>query len=366
MSVSATGLEALLMPHLVCYAVPPSIIYGGGSLNLAKSNLTNETVSGCWMRPIEFKQFQGDLEAAVVAGAPLEIGDDSAGVGGKLTLAKLDQMQYVIQPHLDKNESLDQILAAHPDFPKRYKSALQVFHQTGSMTTVLDGLATRKIAQRQVGRTLRWAFVYLMVLLAVAFAGLFLYSSKVVPVVNNMQADMTLPSAINVDTSNRIDVTRWSGPLVLIFGGSLVGLLLWSCVGGASRIAMWLGGTKYVRCQTSKTALRTLEMMVENESEGAAISDANRIGEWVTTCCDLVGADTTVRQEVQHAARTPSDLGSLSDYMGMSANHKLAYLKVATPIGLVTVFGGLVALSYCFVILWPIFLMLRDLSTIGT
>ncbi len=318
------------------------------------------------MLPIQFKQFQGDLEAAILAGAPLEIGDAKDGISGKLSLSKLDQMQYVIQPHLDKNESLEQVITAHPELPKRYQAALQVFDRTGSMSTVLDGLTTRSIAQRQVGKTLRWAFVYLMVLLTVSFTGLYLYSINVVPVVNDMQSDLTLPSKIKVDTSERFDVTRWTAPLVLVYGSVLIGLLFFGCLGGTSQIAMWLGGTKYVRCRTSTTALRTLQMMMETNTVNETNSAANQAARWASVSCDLVGADEVVKRTTELASREPKELNSLADYMGLSAKHKLAYLKVATPIGLVTVFGGLVALAYCFVILWPVFLMLRDMSTIGT
>ena len=107
-------------------------------------------------------------------------------------------------------------------------------------------------------------------------------------------------------------------------------------------------------------ALRVTQMLVE---AGTPIDEA------VSLSGDLTGADATVRRDIRKAVAGSIDahnLDTLADYLTIAGNNRLAYMKMTTPIALVSVFGGSIALVYCMAIFWPIISMLKDLTTAGT
>ncbi len=302
------------------------------------------------------KQFHTELKAALAAGVPIEI--DGGDRFGQLTFAKLDQLENSLKQDAGENETLTQTADSHPELPYQYRAALRTFDQTGSMLPVLEGLTVQNIARQQVSKILRWSFVYLFVLLLAAFLGLMLFDFRVVPAIDGMRADMLLPAAINAP--ERFDVTPWLPTIVTVLGCGLIVLLIWILLGGTTKTAMWLGGRRFVQCRTSTTALRIIQLLM---AAGMDVEDAVKIS------CDLIDADPKVRRDIQVAVQDPdhaTGLGTLADYLTISANHRLAYMKVATPIGLVCTVGGTIALVYCLTIFWPIISMLRDLSTAGT
>jgi hypothetical protein len=306
------------------------------------------------------KRFHDDLRAAVVARVPLDIGDQKSEL---LTLDQIDRLEDQILPQLSADPSTDDQTRQPkfdtlPEVGSRYQAALQVFDRLGTMTPVLDGLTTRILAERRVARTLRWTIIYLLLLLLVAFVGLSLFLVRVVPTFDNMRADLLLPAAINAPP--RLDLIQWMPGIVVALGVCFVLLLSWFLFGGASKVAMWLGGRHFVRCQTSKTTLRTIRALLDS---GLSWQEA------VSISCDLTGADAASRQDIQSMVQTPTtalQLDTLQNYLTISANQRLASMKIATPIALITTFGGAIGLLYCVSIFWPIIAMVKDLATAGT
>lgn len=306
----------------------------------------------------DFKRFHNELKAAIVARVPIEIGGQNlVGSSGCLTMAKLDRLESVMQPLLTGDQPLKQVLDTQPELPSRYRAALRVFDQTESMVPVLDGLTTRRLAQRRITRILRWTFFYLMLVLLIAFLGLRFFDSAIVPVVHDMRADMLLPAAINAP--ERIDPLPWMPVIVAVLGVGFVITSIWLLIGGASKAALWLGGNHYVRCRTSTTTIQTLQMLM---ATGMDVDEA------VSISCDLSGAETTTCREIQIAAKDlkkSGQLDSLCDYFTILASQRLAYMKVGTPIALISTVGGGVVVLYAVLIFWPIISMIKDLATAG-
>jgi len=311
------------------------------------------------MNSTSFQRFNNDLKAALIAGVPLEIGSSDSATGTQcLTTAKLNQFENELLLAVSDENALEHALQSNSEVPSRYLAALQVFERTDCMPIVLDGLTVRLGAQSQVNQALRWTFIYLFFLLAVACAGMWLFISRVLPEIELMRDDLLLPAAVNAPPS--FDLTPWF-PLILgVFGGGCLILLVLMLTGGVSKIAMWLGGKRFVECRLTMMALRlTKILMDEGMSSGKAI----------TTACDLNGAGDRVRSEIQktiEATRDGTDLDSLADYLTLAGNDRLAQLKTGTPIAVVSIVGGGIALVYCVAVFWPILSILKDMTTLGT
>jgi hypothetical protein len=123
---------------------------------------------------------------------------------------------------------------------------------------------------------------------------------------------------------------------------------------------MWLGGNQYLRCRQSTLALQVTQILAQ---DGMSHDEAIKIA------CDLAGADAKVRRNLQNTVADPNpaqDLESLADYLTLAGNDRLAYMGTTTPIALVSIVGGAVALFYCLAVFWPIISILKDMTTLGT
>lgn len=306
------------------------------------------------------KRFHDDLRAALVARVPLDIGEQKTEL---LTLDQIDRLENLVLPRLLTDDSTDEYVRQSafeklPDVNRRYQAALQTFDCLGTMSPILDGLTTRVLAQRRVARTLRWTIVYLLILLLIAVGGLSLFLVRIVPAFDQMRADLLLPAAINAPP--RLDLIQWIPGIVVALGVCFVLLLSWFLLGGASKVAMWLGGRHFVRCQISKTSLGVIsELLQSGQTEQEAVS----IG------CDLTGADADSREDIQSIVQpqtTAMQLNTFQSYLTISANQRLASMKIATPVALITTFGGAIGLLYCVSIFWPIIAIVKDMATAGT
>ena len=322
------------------------------------------------MKLTDVKQFHDDLKAAVIARAPIEIGETSGSRTGKLTIAKLDHLERLVLPHLSKENSdganpgdsiektaLDQAFNSDPELPKRYRAALHTFDRTGSMVPVLEGFSAKGIAEAQVSRVMQRALLYLVLLLAVAFWGLSIFKSRIIPQIDDLRADIS--NAAGTMAPERFDANLWLSWVVPVVGCGLLLLVVWMLLGGAFKISMWLGGNYYVRCRTLTSAIRIMQRLLE---AGLSVDEA------ISMSCDLTGADAKARRDIQAAVQDPPDaqhLKSLAGFSMISANQRLAYLTATAPTALVCWVGGGVALVYCLMLFVPLVTLLRDLSMVG-
>ncbi len=311
------------------------------------------------MNLTNWQRFHNDLKAAIIAGVPIEIGGEKPSESyDRLTLDKLSRLESDLQPLVTGGQFLMQTLDSLETLPRRYRAALVVFDQTGSMIPVLDGLTALRSARDRVTRTLRCTLLYLMLVLLIAFCGLSLFDFRIVPVVEEMRADLLLPAAINAPP--RIDPLPWLPTIVAVLGIGIVLISIWLITGGVTKAALWLGGRKYVRWQVSATAIQTLQMLM---ASGMNFNKA------VSVSCDLTVADPVAVGEITAAAQDPEkvrQLDPMSECFASMAGQRLAYLRVATPIALISLLGGGVVAMYAVLIFWPIISMLKDLATAGT
>ena len=319
---------------------------------------------------IDISRFHNDLKAAILARAPVEIDEKPHPRSSPLTLEELDHLEGLLCPHFSNGASgttgsdanvsacnLEQVLIAKPDLPPRYCAALRTFGLTDSMIPVLDGLSTRRIAQNQITQVVLRAFIYLILLFAIAFYGLVLFKSKIIPLVDELRVDIAL--AAGISPPEPFGESAWITLIVATVGIAFVSLVLWMSLGGATKIAMYLGGTHYLRCRVSNSALRTMQLLL---NAGSPVEEA------VAISCELNAADDVVKQGIQAVAGElygNEQLNSIGDYLEISANQRLAYMNIAAPSALICTVGAVVSLTYCLVLFWPVITVLHDLTRLG-
>lgn len=312
--------------------------------------------------------FHNDLLAALKARVPLEMGDSQIT---RLTQQRLNQFRESLHGKFGDSpdlKSIDQAAGDSGELPGRYLAALRTFAWTDSMSAVLDGLTNRIISTRTVKRLLLHVFLYLLVVMAAALLGLLFFGLNVVPLIEFIREDLFLPA-----TADRagFEFIAWLPVVIVAIAVLLVLTLVWSIFGGATRIAMWLGGRKYVRCWSSATALRTSQLLVES---GMNIEDSIQVS------CELAGVDAVGVEEIQsaigqeqpqgdksgQAGADQNDLRSMANYMLVLAQQRLERIRFIVPVLLVTLVGGLVSLVYCTAVFSTIIDLYWDLRLSGT
>lgn len=288
---------------------------------------------------MELERFHSDLMAALETRVPLEIGESSIV---RLTKSKLNRFRESVVASLGETpepESLDQLNDLSSNLPKRYLAALRTFAQTESMAPVLDGLTIRVTSMRKIKRLLRRVLLYLSFVLAAALLGLLIFSSNVSPVIEAVRTDTFLQQE---ELANRFDFIQWLPTFTVALAVMLILLVIWMLLGGATRTAMWLGGRKYVRCWTSATALRIMQLLSD---KGMDVKDALQVS------CDLAGVDGVGRRELQSVVLhdqaegstnlAQSDLQSFGNYLLVLSEHRLERMRLSVPIVLIALLGGL-------------------------
>lgn len=308
------------------------------------------------MGQIDLEQFHDDLKAAVIADVPLVGGKDH-----RLTVTELENLQQKLNAvNNDPQRLIDEANKGtwHDDtLPKWYQAALTVFARTGSMLPVLEGLSVRPLAIRDITRALRWTFIYLSIVATAALLGLCMFQVLVVPAIKYFREDLFLPAAI--EAMPRFDVLPWIPWIIAALAIGLVLGLLGMLVGGVANITAWLGGRRYECCAVSMSVLRISQSLVEAE---VAVNEA------VSISYELTGADSNVRREVQSMIQGCDQahaIGQMADCLRLTANNRLARLRIVTPVLVTAMFGGGLALIYCVIVFWPILSLLKDLPTAG-
>lgn len=308
------------------------------------------------MDQADIEQFHNNLKAALIAKIPLAAGRDN-----RLSLTELENLQHRLKVITgDSGRRTDKLstgIIRDETFPKWYRAAWTVFAQTGSMLPVLEVLSVRPLAIRDVSRALRWTIIYLLIVLTTALVGLLIIYIRVTPAIESFREDLQLPSAIEV--TQHFDVQPWLPWIILVLTIGLILSLFWMLVGGIANLTSWLGGRRYVGWMISTTVLRVSQSLVR---AGMAVKDAVSIG------CDLTGAESKVQEEIQSMIQGADEIkaiGQMADYCKLTANKQLSQLRIATPVVLITIFGGGLALMFCLIVFWPILSLLKDLPTAG-
>ena len=306
--------------------------------------------------------------AALQTGVPLEIGESSIVRLTRSKLVRFQESAGVSSSGLLDPESLGSYGGGSNELPKRYVAALRTFAQTNSMSPVLDGLTSRIVSRRKASRILGRVFLYLIFLIAAALAGLLVFCFNVTPIIEEMRTDIFLHRE---PIDRGFDFVAWLPVAIVVLAVMLLLMLIWWAIGGAARTAMWFGGRQYVRCLSSATALRILQLLID---KGMGLNQAMEVS------CDLAGVDSVGRSEIksavqqhndddpdpQRTAAMEGDLRSMANYMLVLAEHRLGKMQFTVPVMLVALFGGIISLAYCTAIFSPIVSLLWDLEFMGT
>ncbi|MEZ6088588.1 MAG: hypothetical protein R3C05_11285 [Pirellulaceae bacterium] len=296
------------------------------------------------LMPPDWSGFHADLQAARIDGAQIPHYD-------------FDQ----VQQRLIAGESVTELQDDLSDLPDAYRSALQVFQETESIEVVLDGLTAKQHARQQLRRALTPTILYLSLLIAVGFLGLYLFNDKINPTIHSLRADLRRVSFVNGGTEQlpALGEQRWL-PIVVFCLANLiwVGPIL-VVTGGTGWISRWLGGRTYERAWVLISAVRIVE---ELRKRGIAKEVAFQ---WAS---DLVSADARTRNTIADWGvylDQGVSLHVLADRYRRIALGRLAWLRAAVPMALLCLVGGSFALFYCWAVFLPIVETLHELAVPG-
>lgn len=312
------------------------------------------------MNATAVKQFHDDLRASVVARVPVEIAETQSVFGSCLSLNDIDV--------LEQSKCGESSRAGNLGDSNRYRSAIECFESTGSMAPILTALSANRLAINEVSRVLRRTFYYLGAVLVAACLGLLLFWYRGVPAIEKLRADLELPWSIQAES--QMDLLPFLPWLILFFAIALLVLVVWWLFGGATRVGMWLGGRRFVNNRTGIASLGLASHLVEH---GVGIERALLLG------CDVALNGDPSRGKMLAEIQSLVAAGEFSNreeeaeyidvwrqYLETTADQSLSRLKTIVPPLLVCFCGGLVAVSYCVVLYWPIMSLLRDMTTLGS
>lgn len=305
------------------------------------------------MKPIDWQRFHDDLRAALRANVPMRNVD-----GSFLKTGQLDK--YFSQLGSQEEQELEAAairtqLASDKSLPEWFAPASEIFARTGTAVPVLEGISAADEAANDVNRAMRWTFIYLLLLLVTALAGLVLFYCAGASSLEAFRQDLELPPSPVKGRSSFDTLTllpRFMIGLAIVLATGLIALLAI----GTKRFSMWLGGKRFVRYAMSSTILR-IALTISR----TGIPHSESIG----LACDLVGYDTTARKDIEALVRGTKDdktIEQMANCQRQSAHQCLIRMKVATPALLITLLGGSLAFIYCMIMFLPIVSMLKDMA----
>ena len=306
------------------------------------------------MGELDIETFHRDLKAALMAEIPL-VGD-----GSLLTVTRLNDLQTqlsTIASQVSSKDALRTSIENSESLPGWYRASLIVFQETGTMLPVLEGLSVRANSIREITKTMRWACIYLLFLVASVLIGFWVFYSGGASAFEMFQEDLRLET--NASAENLIGIRSWLPGLMLVFAVVFVVGLIGFFSGGPRKIGMLLGGRKYVESTLSAAILKISQSLV---SVGFKVPDAMRLGFLV------VEADLKLRTNIESFTRNVEDdatITSLADFQGLLSTRRLLRLKYGTSAILVTVIGSCFVLIYCLVVFVPIFSIYQALPNSG-
>ena len=301
------------------------------------------------------QNFLNDLQAAVIAGVPIDVGPLFSPSSEKLlTLQSLGQMQErekVVAPASSVHPEADQVL------PERLAVAAQVFAATNDMPLVLRGLSAGNLAARKAVRSLRWTIAYLFIVLLVAWAGMMFFAICVVPEIEAMRADMLFsrrPDMATVKTS-----LPWIGYLTYIFGALILLALVVLCIGGIRKFVMLVGGRYFVRSRIEAIATEiTARLIGAGVDSNQASELAFRVAGGETKRPESFGVNSELSFQLDHTRKTKA-------FHLRNGDRHLEQIRASVPVALLFLVGGCITLVYCGAVFAPVVELLSDLVTTG-
>ena len=294
-----------------------------------------------------------DLRGAILAKIPIDFGQTSgstkSSLGGPADRKKLERLR-----DFDGDPS---------ELPTAYSAGMRLYEQNVPADVVLDGLSWRASSRREIARVFSRTVLYMLVLSTVAVAGIAFHQFLITPTLNAFHEDLTLDADAGFSTDiEATEVAKRDRFQVLATTIAIAMFLLLAMMAliGPNRVANWFGGKQYELDRACLVSTRAARELIANQmTKDQAIRIAS----------DLVGDIPSVNEELTTAVDSlddPQDVierfDSLTRYYRASASDRLVVLHSLVPTTMVTLIGGLVALTYGIAIFQPLVRLINRLS----
>ncbi len=301
------------------------------------------------MKAPDVVSFDSDLMAAVMVGVPIELdGPQSNARRTRLTTATLETLPK--QPPSQQ--------------PTRYRAAREVFARLGNSELIIHALSARASATAEAIRVMRWPVTYVTIVAFFATIGLIFFALSLMPLIDETRAELAIGTNINQPIYSAD--TNWVQPVMIAAAIAFGVLVLATCFGGIRRLAMWFGGTVFVRSRVAAAAARIASLL---ENDGMPTENARQLA------FDVSGADQPTQQVVTQAmgglnvpfGETETLCGSdaLADYFLVAGDRCLARMRSMAPALFVLLIGGSIAAAYAVAVYLPVIQLLRDICFTG-
>lgn len=298
-------------------------------------------------------RYHNDLHAAILAKIPIDFGQTKDSTkspwGGPADRKKLERLR-----EFDGDPS---------ELPAAYLAGLRLYEQNVPVDVVLGGLSWRANSRGEISRVFSRSILYMLVLSTVAVAGIAFHHFLVSPTLNAFYQDLSLDTGSNFSTNSEApEVTQRDRFQVLASTVAVATLLLLTlmAVTGPNRIARWFGGKQYELDRACLVSTRAARELIANQM---AKDQAIRIA------CDLVGDIPSVSAKLTAAVNLIDEpmhlidrFDSLTRYFRSSASDRLVVMHSLIPATMVTLIGGLIALTYGIAIFQPLVRLINRLS----
>lgn len=285
------------------------------------------------------QNFLSDLQATVMSGVELEIGDASSPA-----LSNLLTVDAVKRLPTDPQQ-----------WPARLQAAYEVAHQSESMPVVFDALAVRIDFERWANRVSRTAWRYLMLVVAAMMLGLaaFYFFSSVI--YREAYADLRRMASVESPAAEDPMVSVITAMVV----GGCVGFLVLAAgaSGGLRKIVLWAGGQSAMDGQQSSQAICVMDALQRSTLPmDAAIDLATAV----------VAGDLKLNQRLRAAftgASCRDGIGVWARLQATGANQAMMGIELWLPKAVVILVGGMLSVFYCLSIYRPIIAILNELAS---
>ena len=337
--------------------------------------------------------FNEQLAALAEAGIPLDVAlDGRHGSAAKV----LKRIQSTVVRRINRGESLDEALEGdEEDVPASYRSLLQLGIRSGDFSEALDGSSRVAESLVESRHALASAFVYPLILCALAYIGLIGFCLYLVPVWQGMYQSASLSPGpwLRILQTVKDTLPYWVAvPPVLL----ILSLMAWrrkalhsaTSDPRSGRRVSWLPGATQAlfqqRCAHFAASLRELleagtPLDTAVRIAGDASNDANlRAGSHLladdVACGGLPSDDSRaaslfppfLRWAVWHADETTGRSRALQIATRLyreAADRRIERLRMLAPIAVLIALGGTVTLLYGLALFAPFVELLRSLAT---
>ena len=338
----------------------------------------------------QFIALNDQLVALIKAGVPIHLGLVQGGHGA---VGAIETIGATVARRIGEGSSVVEALEDRT-IPPAYRSVAQLALRSGDLTTALTGAHRMAAALDDSWHTVRQSLVYPLVICCLAFAGIVLFCSFLVPTLDSMYQSMRIPegSGLHVVKTLKSTLPYWIAippiGLLLLVGWTRFSSSPTFASGLAGRVLAWLPGmSKTVfehRCMNFSETLASLLDAGVSLPEGlrlaaSAWDDATLEQGTRTLAASLergeVPDDSSpfaaqlppfLRWAIWHADDTVGRSRALrmaSNTYRQSARRRIERLRVVVPNLACIVIGGVVTLLYGLALFVPVAQMIRELAS---